>query len=187
MKIRSIIDAGTSMKYVVWCAVSLLLVIAQPFSTEAQQVAPDLTVVSVSAPASAGAGDVITVSDTVAASPTGGNAGAFYVSYYLSADSTITTSDTCLGTRYITSLATGASSSGSTTVTLPKNIIGAYYVGAIVDMSGSGGNTSSNRVPESDETNNALAGNQIAVTGADLTVVSVSAPASAGDVITANI
>lgn len=54
-------------------------------------------------------------------------------------------------------LAAGASDPASTTVSIPTGIApGTYYLGAIADYPGG--------VPESDETNNGLAGNTITVT-----------------------
>lgn len=139
----------------------------------------DLVMNAVSGPSSVLTGAAITVSTTVSAADTGGNAPVFSIGIYLSTDSVITTSDNRIGTRYLPSLAAGASSTADTTITLPGNAgHGTYYLGAIADYS--------NQVQESDETNNALAGNQITVTGPDLAMTAVSGPASgqAGGTIT---
>ena len=109
----------------------------------------------------------------------GGVPAGFYVGIYLSADSVITSSDIFIGYRYVTGLATGASSTAATTITIPATVPGGtYYIGAIADYN--------NAVKESDETNNALAGNQITILGPDLTMTAVSGPASGstGDSIT---
>ena len=133
----------------------------------------DLTMAAVSGPASAGTGKAITVSNTVSAAATGGDAGIFSVGIYLSADNVITTADTRIGSRTVFSLAAGASSASDTSVTIPTSIApGGYYVGVIADYA--------NAVVETDETNNALAGNQIAIVGPDLTMTAVSGPGSAG-------
>ena len=62
-------------------------------------------------------------------------AGNNYVNYYLSTDANITSADTYLGQQLISgSLATGASSSTSTTVMVPGTLApGAYYIRAIPD------------------------------------------------------
>ncbi len=57
--------------------------------------------------------------------------------YYLSKDSTITVSDLSVGSRWINNLGSGASSNGSTKVTIPLTLAaGTYYLGAIADFSG---------------------------------------------------
>jgi alpha-tubulin suppressor-like RCC1 family protein len=119
---------------------------------------PDLVVTSVSGPISGVTGSTITVSHTVKNQGTS-TAGSFSVAVFLSADSTITTSDTSLGGRAISSLAAGAESPAGLQVTIPTSLApGTYYIGVIVDY-GSGNGS----VAESDETNNALAGNQIII------------------------
>ena len=92
------------------------------------------------------------------------------VGIYLSTDDVITTADTYVGYRYVSSLSAGASSAADTVLTIPTGIApGDYYLGVIADY----GNT----VKEFDETNNALAGNRITIVGPDLTATAVSAPA----------
>ena len=105
---------------------------------------------------SEGAGQTVTVSNTVTAAATGGSARCFFVAIFLSTDNTLGSGDTLLGTRYVSSLASGASSAADTVVTLPTNIMGTYYLIAQADYY--------NSVKESDETNNALAGDPITVT-----------------------
>jgi subtilase family serine protease len=102
-------------------------------------------------------GGSFTLADTVKNQGTTTTSSIFYVGLYLSADATITTADTRLNTRYIGGLAAGVSSSGNSTMTIPTNMApGTYYIGAIADFD--------NRQPESDETNNALAGTTIEIT-----------------------
>jgi alpha-tubulin suppressor-like RCC1 family protein/flagellar hook assembly protein FlgD len=136
-------------------------------------VGADLVVTSVSGPVSGVTGSTITVSHTVKNQGTGTASPSFSVGVFLSTDSTITTSDTMLGGRVIGSLAAGAESAADVQVTIPTSVApGTYYIGVIADYN-------SGTVPESDDTNNWLAGNQITVTvGADLVVTSVSGPVS---------
>ena len=99
-------------------------------------------------------------------------AAGFTVRLYLSSDAVITSADIAVGERYIASLAAGVANAADLTVTVPASIAsGTYYIGAIADAN--------NDVTESDETNNALAGNQITVTiGPDLTMSAVSGPST---------
>jgi subtilase family serine protease len=132
---------------------------------------PDLTMTAASGPSSSLAGKPVVISNTVTAS--GGGTGPFMAGFYLSKDNVITTSDTYLGNRIISSLAPGASNSADTTFTVPAGLApGTYYVGAIADYY--------NQVPESNEDNNSLAGNQITILGPDLLMTAVSGPSSAG-------
>jgi subtilase family serine protease len=138
----------------------------------------DLMMTAVSSPANAVTGGSIAVSNSVT---TVNGAPQFYVGIYLSADETITTSDRWIGNRSVASLASGATSTLDTTVSIPNGLEpGTYYIGAVADMY--------NMVAEMDETNNALAGNQIVVIGPDLTMTAVSAPVNAvtGETIAVN-
>ena len=133
------------------------------------KVYPDLVMTSVSGPTSANTEQQITVANTVKNQGLGA-AGPFWVYLYLSTDATITTSDIYLVGRYIGNLAAGTESTVNTTVTIPSSVAsGTYYIGAIAD--------SSSIVVESDETNNALAGNQITI-GLDTTppTVTITSP-----------
>ncbi len=133
---------------------------------------PDLEVTNVSGPSTVLTGGSLTVQDTVVAGPTGGGAGAFKVGIYLSPDHIITTADAKLGERAIPSLASGASSSGATVITIPVTWAGGtYYVGAIADAASA--------IVETDETNNAAGGGALTVVGPDLVATAVTAPASA--------
>jgi len=78
------------------------------------------------------------------------NAGAFKVGFYLSTDATISTSDYLIGSKYLSGLNAGSSSSVhfSTDVStvVPTVPSGTYYVGYIIDYQ--------NSVSELDENNN---------------------------------
>lgn len=141
-------------------------------TTTALTVAPaDLVMTAVSGPSSGLTGTSISISSTVRNQGTG-TVSSSTVGLYLSTDATITTSDTRVGTASISSLAPGASSSATKTVSLSASMApGTYYVGAIADYT--------NARPESNETNNARTGNAIVVTpGADLVMTSVSGPST---------
>ena len=96
--------------------------------------------------------------------------GWFYWEMYLSTDSTITTSDTKLGsTQQASSISGGSYRSGTMSVNLPNNLAqGTYYFGIIVDTT--------SRVNEGDETNNIEVGNSIyiSVPDYDLEATSIS-------------
>lgn len=93
-------------------------------------------------------GSKISISNTVTNQGTAAAKGPFLVNFYLSTDNQITTSDILIGKRTIKSLAAGASDGPVTTqATIPKSVTpGSYFLGAIVDPT--------NKVSESDETNN---------------------------------
>ncbi len=112
---------------------------------------PDLVITSLSdPPVTVVAGGSFTVTDTT--KNTGmATAGGSTTRYRLSTDATITGSDRLLtGTRSVLSLAVGASSSGSRTVTVPTSVpAGTYFLGACAD--------DLSTVTESDEANNCRA------------------------------
>ncbi len=84
-------------------------------------------------PAAAVAGTAISVSDTIK-NQGGGSAHDFQVGIYLSTDATIGAGDRLLGFRTIGSLASGASSSGGGSLTVPVDTpAGSYFIGAWVD------------------------------------------------------
>ncbi len=71
------------------------------------------------------------------------------VGIYLSTDATITTADTLIGSRTVSSLAAGATSAASTIATVPSTLApGTYYLGVLADKN--------SIQPETNETNNAL-------------------------------
>jgi len=89
---------------------------------------PDLIVSSLSLPSKAGAGSTISVTDTIK-NQGGGRAGAFTIKFYLSTNTTYGAGDILLGSRAISSLAPGATSSGSTFVSIPfGTTAGTYYI-----------------------------------------------------------
>jgi len=128
----------------------------------------DLTATTASVPANANTGQVVTVNATVAnIGPVA--AGYFYVSLYLRSASG---SDIWLADRVVNGLAPGASNTADTVVTIPANTVpGTYTIVAKAD--------SYNYVVETNETNNTLLGNQIAIGGSDLFLTQVSGPATA--------
>ncbi len=132
---------------------------------------PDLIVTALGAPAKTSSGQTITVPVTAKNQGTG-TSGLFYVGLYLSTDSNITTSDTFLGDDYISSLAAGSELTYTTTIAIPENITGTYYIGAIADTK--------NKIIESDKSNNSFAASPTVITpGPDLVVTALGAPASA--------
>jgi subtilase family serine protease len=131
-------------------------------------IGPDLDITSLSAPATAGAGESIVVTDTV--QNIGGDIDPTVTQFYLSANNTIDVSDTLLGSRIVPSLAGGASSAGSTTVTIPENATaGTWYIIGKAD--------GEDVVLEISETNNSNA-RTIGI-GPDLDITSMSAPTTA--------
>jgi len=132
---------------------------------------PDLVVTALGAPSKTSSGQTITVPVTVKNQGTG-TSGLFYVGLYLSTDSSIATSDTFLGDEYISSLAAGSDLTYNTSITIPENITGTYYIGAIADMK--------NKILESDKSNNSFAASPTIITpGPDLVVTALGAPATA--------
>ena len=134
------------------------------------QVGADLTIASITVPADAGAGQVVTMGDTTK-NVGAGTAPASTTSYYLSTNVVLDASDVLLGSRSVPSLAAGASHAGSASLTLPAGTAtGLYYVLAKAD-SGDG----VSEVSESNNTQYALMR-----VGPDLVILSLGAPASAG-------
>jgi large repetitive protein len=132
---------------------------------------PDLVAVAVSGPSAARTGETVSISSTLTAAPTGAIASGVTFSFYLSSDATITTGDRYVGGRWLSSLASGETSTADVTVTIPLDVPGGtWYLGAIADPSGS--------VPESDETNNVVVGGTVAVAAPDLIASAVTGPAS---------
>ncbi len=134
------------------------------------QIGPDLTVTAMSAPASAGAGSVITVNDTTR-NQGGGTAGASTTRFYLSTNTLVDASDVVLGARSVPALGPGATSSASTSVTIPAGTAnGAYYLLAAADAD--------NVVVETLEFNNVRY--SYLQIGADLAVTSLTVPTATG-------
>ncbi len=113
---------------------------------------------------------VISITDITQNQGTGSTE-ASITRFYFSANTTLDTADTPLGGRVVVSLAAGASSSGTTSVTIPAGTTtGGHYLLAVADADGTVDETleSSNRSFRS-----------IAV-GSELRVSALTAPASAG-------
>ena len=132
---------------------------------------PDLVVQNASAPTSATAGSSITVS---AYTKNNGNslAGASYVRYWLSNDTTLDSSDRSLGTDYVNSLSAGASELDSLTLTYNTSWgTGTKYI--LFEADGY------KYVSESNETNNVTSrAINVVAPLPDLVVQSVSVPTS---------
>jgi len=136
---------------------------------------PDLVITSVTSPGSGVAGGQITGALTVKNQGTQA-AGSFWVGFYLSSDSTITSSDINTGWGCtISSLAAGAPWECGGTVGIPASVSpGTYYLGGYADP----GNT----VSESSETNNGgAATNPITITGSSSTYTLTLAKTGTGN------
>ena len=139
-------------------------------SARSIKIGPDLDITSLAAPATASAGQSIAVTDTTA-NPGGAAAAATTTRFFLSVDSLFDASDAVLGSRTVPALAAGATSSGSTTVTIPpETAAGGWYVIGQADAD--------ETVTETSETNNTYA-RSIKI-GPDLVIASLSTPATAG-------
>jgi trimeric autotransporter adhesin len=141
-------------------------------------VGPDLVVTAVSAPASAAAGAMITVTDTT--KNQGGAAGAASsTAFYLSANYTFDASDTFLGSRPVGALAASGLETASTPLQIPAGFpSGRYYVLARADWNAA--------VTETVETNNDRVSPTTVAIGGDLvvTAATVSATGKANGLIT---
>ena len=135
-------------------------------------IGPDLMVSSLTAPASAGPGTAIAVSDTV--KNQGGGAGtASTTRFYLSANTTLDAADVALtGGRAVPALAAGATSTGTTTADDPSRprTTGSYYLFAKADAD--------TAVGETQETNNTTL--RLIQVGGDLVVTAMTVPLKAG-------
>jgi subtilase family serine protease len=129
---------------------------------------PDLTVTVLTAPATAGAGRMITVNSTVKNQATVAvSAAASTLAFYLSADNVFGPGDVRLAeTRAIGTLAKDAISAGATMVTIPAGTVaGPYFLIAVADDLGV--------VDESNEGNNTRTA-PITISRPDLSVTSVT-------------
>jgi len=132
-------------------------------------VAADLTVTALTGPPKAAAGGSITLSDTTRNQGTG-PAGRFQTRFFLSRDALLDGGDTTLESRTIDELAVGASSTASTTMTLPGGLsAGTYFLFAKADPQ--------DEIVELSDSNNIRA-TTIAI-GPDLLVTSLTAPPTA--------
>jgi subtilase family serine protease len=140
-------------------------------ASAAIKIGPDLTVTSVSVPASGGAGGTITVTDTTG-DPGGGAAPASKTGYYLSTNTTLDSGDVLLGFRSVPAIPAGGTSSGSASVVVPAGTsAGTYYVIAVADYD--------NSVSETNETNNTAVSGLIRI-GPDLVETSASVTSTGG-------
>ena len=123
-------------------------------------------------PASGVVGGSFSVTDTVK-NQGNASAGAFKVGYYLSTDK-VGKTKSLTGSRSITSLAAGASSSGTVSVAVPSGTApGTYYLLACSDSGGA--------VTESNETNSCRASSStIKISGVDLIETALSNPPASG-------
>ena len=109
-------------------------------------IGPDLAVTALSAPATAAAGQTISVSDTTK-NKGAGAAGPTLTEFYISANSVLDASDILIGSRGVPALGAGESSSGTAAVTVPLGTAaGTWFIIAKADAGGA--------VAETWETNN---------------------------------
>ena len=134
-------------------------------------IGPDLVASSLTAPLAVGPGGVMAVSETVKNQGAGMSA-ASTTRFYLSANAALDAADVMLaGGRAVPALAAGASSSGSTSLTIPAaTATGTYYLFAKADGDAA--------VVETQETNNTtLRSFQV---GGDLAITAMTVPLKAG-------
>jgi subtilase family serine protease len=128
---------------------------------------PDLTGRITASATSAAAGEPLAVGREIV---NDGLAGApkFDYAYYLSTDATVDAQDILLA-RFSGSLPVNGVDIGSDSVPIPSNVgAGRYYLGLVLDPD--------NRLEESDETNNVLAGPLVTVHRPDITFLGASLP-----------
>ncbi|MEM9836625.1 MAG: CARDB domain-containing protein, partial [Bacteroidota bacterium] len=132
---------------------------------------PDLVVQNTSAsPSSVTAGNSISLSCRVRNTGNASTGGASTLGYYLSSNTTYSSSDIALGTDYVTSLSAGSSSNESIIATIPAGTSpGTWYILFRADRNGS--------ISESSESNNVSwrAITVLADTAPDLVVQNTSA------------
>jgi subtilase family serine protease len=140
-------------------------------ASAAVRVGADLTVTALTAPASAGPGDSITVNETTT-NAGGGDAPVSSTAFYLSVNTALDAADTLLGSRPVPELEALAASAAAVPLTVPPGTaVGNYYVIAKADWSG--------QVNETSETNNTRVSAALKV-GPDLTVLTLVGPAAGG-------
>ncbi len=133
-------------------------------------VAPDLSISSLTVPARGASGLTIQVTDTTANLGTG-TAPSSTTSLYLSSNLILEATDPLVATRVVPELVPGASSNGAMPVTLPDGLSpGQYTLFAMADGPGI--------VSESKEYNNTRSG--FIQIGPDITLTALSAPSTAG-------
>jgi subtilisin family serine protease len=132
----------------------------------------DLVVSSLTVPAKAGPGDAITVTDTTTNQGAGAMGASTVTRFYISSRVIFDTTAVPLpGGHAVPDLAGGASSTASTTVTLPSPLaVGTYYLFANADADNAAGELS--------ETNNGAV--RTVLVGGNLVVSALTAPATSG-------
>jgi subtilase family serine protease len=139
------------------------------------KIGPDLAVTALAAPSMAGGGQSIAITDTTK-NQGGGTADPSRTQFFLSTDASLGVSDMLLGSRDVPSLAAGAGSSATTTVTIPQGTsAGSWYIIAKADGEGV--------VAETSESNNTYSKYIKIGPDLDITAMSASASASAGQTI----
>ncbi len=137
---------------------------------QSDELLSDLTISALTVPALGSAGQAIVLTETTKNQGPGA-ADPSFTQFYLSANSAYDAADILIGSRSVGTLAAGASSSASTTVTIPEGTAGgAWYIIAKADGEAV--------VVETTEANNTMA-RSIKI-GPDLVVTSISAPSTAG-------
>jgi subtilase family serine protease/subtilisin family serine protease len=138
--------------------------------SRAIRVGPDLTVSSLVAPASGGAGATVAVTDTTRNAGAGA-APASTTRFYLSSNGTLDAGDVLLGSRSVAALAPGGTDTGTTSLAIPAGTGGGtYYLIAKAD--------GVEALVETQEGNNLA--NRILAIGSDLAVTALTVPATAG-------
>jgi subtilase family serine protease len=134
-------------------------------------VGPDLVIASLTAPATAGPGGVISVSDTVR-NQGGGAAGASSTRFYLSQNTLLDSGDVQLGSgRAVPAVGAGVTNTGTTAVVIPATTgVGIFYL--IAQADGEGG------VVETQEANNTSL--RLIQIGGDLAISALSVPPTGG-------
>jgi serine protease AprX len=138
-------------------------------------IGPDLDITGMTAPAVAGAGKSISITDTTR-NVGAGSSGPSQTRFYFSANGSFETSDTLIGSRGVPTLGAGASSSGTTSVTVPQGTaVGTWYIVGLADAEG--------LVSETSESNNTYV--RSIMVGPDLDITSINAltGAAAGQTI----
>ena len=141
----------------------------------------DLVMTEVSTSAtSVGAGHSFTINNTELNKGTTTTTASNTIKFYLSSDSLITTSDIVMtGTRPVASLAPGASTAATTTVTVPKTVVpGNYYVAACADATNAQIETNSDNTAEANNCRAAVATLTI-IRDVDLIMTAVSTTVTA--------
>jgi subtilase family serine protease len=140
-------------------------------------IGPDLATSGVSAPAVAGAGSSLAITETTKNQGGGSTVSPTTTAFYLSADTALGPGDIALGGRPVPVLSAGTADAATTFVVLPSDIpAGAYYVLVKADAN--------NQVAETYETNNV--GMAYIRIGPDLTVTApwITGSATSGASIT---